>query len=418
MRREGIFPNEVTFLCILKACAAIGAIEKGKKIHDQVLMQGLLEHHVVLVNALVDMYAKCNALHLAKSVLEKLPSCNVVSWNALIGGYAQNGQGQQALNYLESMQCEGIVPDEITCVFILKGCALIGAISKGKQIHDEISTQGLLEHHPTLGSALVEMSAKCGSLHQTQIVLEKLPSWDVICWNVLLASYTENGQGKAPFEVIEGRPKGPLLLKVHGKIFTADEYSRDLKESFQKIKEAISISQQKQKAAGNKHKRALAFKENDWVFLKFPKACLRHTLGKNPTGHQKYYAKLAKGYYGPFKIVKPINEMAYQLKLPNHWLIHNAFHVSILKSYKGEPPSEAIMEDPPEVEDQEEVLQLESILRHEDKVLRHDSSPPSKPPYRVSQAQQEEIMRKVNELVEKGMVVALTGEDEAQAAED
>ncbi|MCO5606851.1 hypothetical protein L7F22_061042 [Adiantum nelumboides] len=32
------------------------------------------------------------------------------------------------------------------------------------------------------------------------------------------------------------------------------------------------------------------------------------------------------------------------------------------------------------------------------------SSPPNKPPYRVSQAQQEEIMRQVNELVEKGTV--------------
>ncbi|MCO5557391.1 hypothetical protein L7F22_010954 [Adiantum nelumboides] len=73
--------------------------------------------------------------------------------------------------------------------------------------------------------------------------------------------------GKAPFEVIEGRSKSPLLLKVHGKIFAADEYSRDLNESFQKIKEAISIAQQKQKAAANKHRRALAFKENDWVLL-------------------------------------------------------------------------------------------------------------------------------------------------------
>ncbi|MCO5579363.1 hypothetical protein L7F22_033218 [Adiantum nelumboides] len=144
--------------------------------------------------------------------------------------------------------------------------------------------------------------------------------------------------GKAPFEVIEGRSKSPLLLKVHGKIFAADEYSRDLKESFQKIKEAISISQQKQKAAANKHRRALAFKENDWVLLKFPKARLRHTSGKNPTGHQKYYAKLAK---------------------------------SLIKPYKGEPPSEAIMEDPPKVEDQEEVLQPKCILRHEDKVLRY-----------------------------------------------
>ncbi|MCO5603037.1 hypothetical protein L7F22_057180 [Adiantum nelumboides] len=59
--------------------------------------------------------------------------------------------------------------------------------------------------------------------------------------------------------------------------------------------------------------------------------------------------------------------MAYQLKLPNHWLIHNAFHVSLLKPYKAEPPKEDITEDPPKVEDQQEVLQPESILRHEDK---------------------------------------------------
>ncbi|MCO5614906.1 hypothetical protein L7F22_069191 [Adiantum nelumboides] len=62
--------------------------------------------------------------------------------------------------------------------------------------------------------------------------------------------------------------------------------------------------------------------------------------------------------------------MAYQLKLPKHWLIHNAFHVSLLKPYKGEPPKEAITEDPPKVEGKEEVLQPESVLRHEDKVLR------------------------------------------------
>ncbi|MCO5605607.1 hypothetical protein L7F22_059790 [Adiantum nelumboides] len=181
--------------------------------------------------------------------------------------------------------------------------------------------------------------------------------------------------GKAHFEVIEGRPKSPLLLKVHGKIFAADEYSRDLKESFQKIKEAISITQQKQKAAANKHRRALAFKENDWVLLKFPKDRLRHTTGKNPMGHQKYYAKLAKRYYGPFQILKPINEMAYQLKLPKHWLIHNAFHVSLLKPYKGYPPKEVITEDPPE-----EVLQPESMLRHEDKVLRSGFKVPNVKP--------------------------------------
>ena len=45
--------------------------------------------------------------------------------------------------------------------------------------------------------------------------------------------------GKSPFEVIEGKPKPPLMLKVKNSIFVVDEYVRDIKESFQKIKEAI-----------------------------------------------------------------------------------------------------------------------------------------------------------------------------------
>ena len=80
--------------------------------------------------------------------------------------------------------------------------------------------------------------------------------------------------GKSPFEVIDGKTKPPLLLKVKNNIFVAEKYVRDMKESFQKIKEAISALQHKQKRAIDKHRRPLEFNINDWVLLKFSKACL------------------------------------------------------------------------------------------------------------------------------------------------
>ena len=61
--------------------------------------------------------------------------------------------------------------------------------------------------------------------------------------------------------------------------------------------------------------------------------------------------------------------MAYQLKLPRMWLIHNAFHVSLLKPYKGDPPTDPIVEEPLNFEDQEEILHPKSILWHEYKIL-------------------------------------------------
>ena len=149
---------------------------------------------------------------------------------------------------------------------------------------------------------------------------------------------------------------------------------RDISVAFEKIKEAISHAQEKHKRATDKHRRSLAFKEDDWVLLRFTKARLRHTTGKNrqgePTGHQKYYMKLAKRYYGPFQILQRINETTYRLKLPANWHIHNAFHVSLLKPYKGDPRTEQVQEEPPDFDEQEEILCPDEILRHEDNMLR------------------------------------------------
>ena len=58
------------------------------------------------------------------------------------------------------------------------------------------------------------------------------------------------------------------------------------------------------------------------------------------------------------------------MKLPPISHIHNAFHVSLLKPFNGTPPMDPIEEDPPKFDEQEKILQLEIILRHEENLLR------------------------------------------------
>ena len=55
MENECLSPNGVTYLSILKACGNLGAIEKGKQIHDQIRSWNFIEKDIMLGNAFADM---------------------------------------------------------------------------------------------------------------------------------------------------------------------------------------------------------------------------------------------------------------------------------------------------------------------------------------------------------------------------
>lgn len=200
MRQDGVSPDAVTFTCILKACGSIRAPDWGEKIHDEITRQDLLKDSPVLGTALIDMYAKCGALAKAQHMLDELPVRDVATWNALITGYAQEEQGQDALNCLERMQREGLLPNVVTFTCILMACGSIGAIDKGEQIHDEITRQGLLQSNVALGNVLVSMYAKCGALDKAAQVVEELSIVDVVSWSALIAGYAREGRGKEALE--------------------------------------------------------------------------------------------------------------------------------------------------------------------------------------------------------------------------
>ena len=73
MQQEGINPDVVTFISILKGLGSIGASEMGRQIHAEIVNRRFLEGNSVLGTALVDMYAKCGLLPRAEQVFEELP---------------------------------------------------------------------------------------------------------------------------------------------------------------------------------------------------------------------------------------------------------------------------------------------------------------------------------------------------------
>jgi pentatricopeptide repeat protein len=203
MQSHGLSPDAITFICILKACGSTRAVDKGEQIHREIVNRGLLESDIVLANALMDMYARCGHLTKAHRLLEELPIQDVITWNALITGYVQEGRNHEALNCFESMQSKGLHPSAATFVCCLKACGGLGATEKGEQIHEAVSNRGMLKDDLVLGNSLVDMYAKCGELEKAQGMLEELPFRNVISWNALIAGYAQCGQGRKGLDCFE-----------------------------------------------------------------------------------------------------------------------------------------------------------------------------------------------------------------------
>ncbi|KAH7423042.1 hypothetical protein KP509_12G036800 [Ceratopteris richardii] len=192
MQADGIPGDAVTFARVLKACASTGAVEKGEEIHNQILLEGVAENSQLIFNSLIGMYAKCGLMSKAQEVFDKLPVKDVVSWNALIAGYVQQGLPLQALNCFEQMQLAGQVPDSITYTSILKACANTGALKKGEAIHAEAMKGLFTDNDVRVGTALVDLYAKCGLLEKAKEAFNKLPYHDVISWNALITGYVQH----------------------------------------------------------------------------------------------------------------------------------------------------------------------------------------------------------------------------------
>ncbi|KAL5996750.1 putative pentatricopeptide repeat-containing protein [Asimina triloba] len=145
MVRCGIKPDHYTFPCVLKACSSLENLWAGLQIHVAVVRVGL-DTNLFVGNGLVAMYGKCNWLTDAQQVFSRMPRRDVVSWNALVAGYAQNGMFDEALDLCKKMDLGKVKPDAGTMASILPALTSTGTanIVFMRKIFDNMAHKGLV----------------------------------------------------------------------------------------------------------------------------------------------------------------------------------------------------------------------------------------------------------------------------------
>ncbi|XP_011624792.1 pentatricopeptide repeat-containing protein At5g66520-like [Amborella trichopoda] len=258
MRNEGIFPNNLTYPFVLKACVGGLRIEEGRQVHGHVLKTEF-ESDIFIINMLLSLYVKVGDLDGARRVFDKSPNLNSISWNTLINAYGKNGdictarqlfdklpqksivswntmlslysegaeidmackffeemperdviswntlmtglvrngRHKEGLELFHSMQISLTTPDHGTFVMVLSACAHLGSLERGQQIHAHIAKNNI-KVDVVLSTALIDMYAKCGDKESAKqaFELKDCSRRGVMAWTAMISGLAMHGHGK------------------------------------------------------------------------------------------------------------------------------------------------------------------------------------------------------------------------------
>ncbi|KAK6138346.1 hypothetical protein DH2020_027930 [Rehmannia glutinosa] len=222
---RNVDPDEITMIGVVTACTQLEDLKLGHEFHRYIRHQGL-KMSVPLGNALLDMYVKCGDLDEAKKLFERMedktivswttmvagfakfgyldvarrlfdamPEKDVVPWNAIISAYVQAQRGKEALSLFHEMQAMKIDPDEVTMVSCLSACSQLGALDVGIWIHRYIEKHNLFLN-VVLGTALVDMYAKCGNITKALQVFHEIPGRNALTYTAIINGLALHGDAQ------------------------------------------------------------------------------------------------------------------------------------------------------------------------------------------------------------------------------
>ncbi|KAJ1287373.1 hypothetical protein BS78_02G005100 [Paspalum vaginatum] len=187
---------------LLGMYARAGDAAAARALFDEMLP----DPHVVSVTAMLTCCAKMGALDDARALFDGLPSGStskdLVCWNAMMDGYAQHGRPSEALRLFRRMLRSGVEPDEVSVVLALSAVAQLGTAESGRWLHSFVRSGGTrVRLNARVGTALIDMYCKCGSLEDAVAVFDGLRDRDVVAWNAMINGYAMHGHSREALEM-------------------------------------------------------------------------------------------------------------------------------------------------------------------------------------------------------------------------
>ncbi|VFQ93551.1 unnamed protein product [Cuscuta campestris] len=200
MHSSGVAHDNYTFASVLSLCS-LDLWRLGRQVHSAVVKTGFLSRTSV-TNALLTMYYNCKSVSDAFRVFEDADDgvIDQITYNAMIAGLVSMERNQEALTMFKRMQNVRLMPTGLTFVSLMSSCS---DATVAAQTHSLAVKHGF-DDSTSVSNAAIAMYSNCGDLETTWLVFQRIKERDVVSWNSMITSYTqENMCGEAISAYIE-----------------------------------------------------------------------------------------------------------------------------------------------------------------------------------------------------------------------
>ncbi|XP_074311543.1 pentatricopeptide repeat-containing protein At1g11290, chloroplastic [Silene latifolia] len=174
MRLKGIELDSFTLVSVIPALAELSIIRQARWIHG-LAIRHCMDKNVYVMTALVDMYAKCGAIHTARKLFDSMTEKHVTTWNAMIDAYGTHGLGESALTLFSKMREGSIKPNHVTFLCVISACSHSGLVEDGhyyfQMMKEVYNLEPAMDHY----GAMVDLLGRAGLLDEAWDFIQNMP---------------------------------------------------------------------------------------------------------------------------------------------------------------------------------------------------------------------------------------------------
>jgi pentatricopeptide repeat protein len=180
---------------IIDVYGKCGSLDDARRVFD-----GMLQRNTFTWNSIISALIRWGYLHEAVQVFGSMPEPDQCSWNSMVSGFAQHDRFDEALQYFSKMHRENFMLNEYSFGSALSACSGLVNLKMGIQIHALVS-KSCYSSDVYMGSALIDMYSKCGSVACAQRVFDRMSERNRVSWNSMITCYEQNGPANEALEV-------------------------------------------------------------------------------------------------------------------------------------------------------------------------------------------------------------------------